>query len=293
MLMTHKYFPESEFYHIFDRRFNEDDIKINYNDQVWDTYRSLALDKNLIIDVLVHERDFLFGTIGCIKNIDRMRRLRNVKSLTRDEFKLEANTVMEDYTFFLLDYNTGVVSVINSKSAPSIKQIVKILHYYAQYDPRIYPIKNHDVPGELKKVTEVGSVSLKFAVPPTKVLGTKTQISILNEFSKNGYDSCEVIFHLDRRNKNRKQPYNIIDQVRKTYDLVKNSDNEFNLEHIKLVATAEEERQQTINLFELYFTKGVQINIDENFTEKDILKSLQLVYNDLKPEIMNNIRLHS
>ncbi|SHH53928.1 hypothetical protein SAMN02745135_01121 [Caloranaerobacter azorensis DSM 13643] len=294
--MQNDYYSESDFYNIFNDRLNKNDIKIN-TDSNWGNYYSCLINNDLVVDILTHTNEYMFATIGKTKNKNVFRRFRNLKNLTHKDLSLDPNTSLEDYTYFLLDYSFGVISVLNTKSAPSIKKFKNILSYYGSMEPHIYPIKNNNIKSKLGKVKEIGGLRLTFAIPPYEILAKQKQnpsFEILNRFRNDGFEKCDLIFYLDRKNPKRKNPKNIIKHVLDTYKLIKESnDNKYKLEKLGLIATLDEEQQQTIDIFELYFTKGVKIEIDNDFSEKNILNLLKSVYNELKGEILGNIRLHS
>lgn len=290
------YFPESAFYEIFDKRFCHVDVKTNI-DPEYGNYSSCFISPNLVVDVLEHERTHLFGTIGCTKSENKLRRIRNKTNLSHSQLVLDSNSILEDYTYFILDYTTGIISVINTKGAPDIKSLKILFSIYPEMDPVIFPIKNKDVHKALDKIVDVEGVTLQFAVPPAELLGTDgygASMEIINQFKQDGFERCELRFRLDSKNPLRKRPKEIIRHVKDTYELVRESGttNAFKLEKLGVIATPEEERQQLINVLELNFTKGVNLRIDENFSENSIKDELMLVYNRLKEELLKNVELH-
>jgi hypothetical protein len=295
-ILRHEYYPENLYFNIFDTRFNLGDIKTN-KDPIWDNYASCRIDNNLIVDILEHQSTHLFGTIGCTKNENRLRRIRNTTNLAHIDFQLDPNTILEDYTFFYMDYLTGIISVLNSKGAPDIKTLKRLLFNDPEMEPDIYPIQNRNVSRALDRIEEVGGIELRFAVPPDELLGDNgmcASMQIINQFKNDGFERCELRLYMDRNNPKRKQPKEIIKHVKETYELVKDSYNNkvYKLEKLGLLATPEDDRQQPINVLELYFTKGVNIKIDEDFSEERIKDALFVVYNNMKEEILQNVGLH-
>ncbi|WP_041700141.1 hypothetical protein [Clostridium sp. BNL1100] len=289
------YFPESTFYKIFDERFNMNDIKAN-KDPDWGPYSSCSICNDHFVDILEHNKTCLFGTIGRTRNEKRQRRIRDITNLAHSELSLAPNTILEDYTYFYMDYFTGIISVMSAKGAPDIKILKNIINHDAELDPEIYAIKNRDVNRSLDKIEEVAAVELSFAVPPEELLGDNklcTSFEIINQFKKDGFERCQLKLYMDSKNPKRKNPHDIINHTKETYKLVNGSfENEYKLEKLELLAKPTDDHQQCINVLELYFTKGMNIKIDENFTEEIIKIALYEAYNTIKAELLENIVLH-
>ena len=109
-----------------------------------DEYKSIDLSPDVlptsiepkeIMDIFDDDK-YLFGRIT--------RKKANNTVIKREYSTLKANNVFEDsevidkgievYTFFILDYEQGILSVVNAKGAPNFKALDALcLHYSAEY----------------------------------------------------------------------------------------------------------------------------------------------------------------
>ncbi len=128
---------------------------INENAIENDGYKSIDISPDIaptsvepkeIIDIFDDEK-YLFGRIT--------RKKANNTVIKRDYSTLKANNVFEDeeakdkgievYTFFILDYEQGILSVVNTKGAPNFKAIDALcLNYCSQYKLNFESIPNEE-----------------------------------------------------------------------------------------------------------------------------------------------------
>lgn len=294
--MKNTYYPESSFSDIFNNRIDKEDIVKN-TDSLWGDFLSYNYNNLLIIDILEYKKEYLFGTLGSPKNEKKMTRIRNIKDMSHVDLKDNDELAFEDYTYFYMDYSVGIISVLNLKGTPNIRALTKIFSDYPIYDPHIYPIKNTNVFGKLNQVTELGGIEMKFNLSPDELLGcngSSAPMSLIKKFKDNGFDSFRIGFFMNskenRENNYKKAMENVLD----TYKLVKDNNEEdiYKLEQLDLRASFDDEKQESINLLELYFTKGINIKVDNDFSEKKIKVLLISAYNSIKNDIFKSISLH-
>lgn len=141
-----------------------------------DEYKSIDLSPDVlptsiepkeIMDIFDDDK-YLFGRIT--------RKKANNTVIKREYSTLKANNVFEDsevidkgievYTFFILDYEQGILSVVNAKGAPNFKALDALcLHYSAEYKLNFESIPNKEGISVLYGATTPSISKLEFEIP--------------------------------------------------------------------------------------------------------------------------------
>lgn len=115
----------SDIKHIFNSIFDE-------NATVVEGRRTLKLQNgNITLDILVNNDNYLFARVG--KETEHYNIVKRDKSTMKAEPVIkneDINTVLEVCTYFLLDYNNGIVGFIFGKSAPTPNALINIITDY-------------------------------------------------------------------------------------------------------------------------------------------------------------------
>lgn len=290
--MTNNLIKEREFYNILDKVIsNSDEVSSDNPNAAYKHYYSIATtDKKVIVDFLTHNRDYLFGSIGNIKEKFVLERIRNLKDLTSERLLLNPENALEAYTYFLLDYKTGIISFINSKSAPNIKYLGTIIQEVdMNYEVNIYPIRNENVQGVINDIKKCSAVEIKVARPPSELLGKKGENALQRAIYKViKQDFQKFSIRLETDNSLKADPGFLNSVIAETYQYAQNDKS---LEKISVTANIKDEVQKTVNLLELYFTKSIKIKVDENFSENDIYSMLMVAYNEIKEDLLCNVHI--
>ena len=108
---------------IFFDVFQQNCVKIS------DNVDAMNIEEKVYIDVLWKENNFLYGRIGRIKENTSIQ-LRDTTTLETEEV-LDSKTAkkkgIEIFTYFLIDFDAGIVCSAYSFGAPSIKNLCKIV----------------------------------------------------------------------------------------------------------------------------------------------------------------------
>lgn len=131
-------------------------------------------DNQVTLDVLSNDGDYLFGRMGRIKENNTMQ-FRHYSTLSTEEV-LDQKTArmkgVEVFTYFLLDYNTGILSMVLGQSAPRARYINNIL---SKYDNEfITDIEAIGDPSIIKQIFNndiLAEIAYTIAVPNSQVLG--------------------------------------------------------------------------------------------------------------------------
>ncbi|MVO71752.1 hypothetical protein GOD95_09900 [Paeniclostridium sordellii] len=161
---------------------NSDDAKnliketINRIGELENNITQLVLDKESLkhranIDIFHNDDDYLFGRVGKLKD--------GKDSLIRDINTLEANSLnpgedkmLEIYTYFLLDYNNGIVGYVQNKSSHKpyiVQNIINSNHENYTMDLRNV-VSGETVRALMKPGSKLGKIEYSFAVPDPRIL---------------------------------------------------------------------------------------------------------------------------
>lgn len=162
----------------------------------FDNILSYKINSNIILDIFIENENGMFATIGNTVSTKLLRRIRNIQTLAYVE--QDAETVLEEYTFFYLDYTTGVITALYSKGAPKLATLTSIFSYDGNYCAHINSIRQKNIKGMLTRTTAISSVGLKFALPPSTCFKTKGETlatSVINKFINQGFENYELILY--------------------------------------------------------------------------------------------------
>lgn len=174
---------------IFDR-YTQNDLTLNANTIFNDVFRancvnanglnSLILDQGennvdrITMDIIRVDDHHLFARVGKTKDIN--------EALIRDTITNEINTVvdvadnehkkLEIFTYFMLDYTTGILGFIGGQSAPNVINLINIINKYSDiYLMEIENIvSNETVRALLTPGSVISKLNYNFRVPSIEIL---------------------------------------------------------------------------------------------------------------------------
>lgn len=131
-------------------------------------------DNQVTLDVLSNGGDYLFGRMGRIKENNTMQ-FRHYSTLSTEEV-LDQRTArmkgIEVFTYFLLDYNTGILSMVLGQSAPRARYINNILNKYDnEFIADIEAIGDPSIIKQIFNNDILAEIAYTIAVPNSQVLG--------------------------------------------------------------------------------------------------------------------------
>lgn len=153
-------------------------------------YKSIDISPNIspesvepkeVIDFF-EDQKYLFGRI-CRKKLNNAIIKRDYSTLEADEVFTDAESRrqgIEVFTFFLYDYNKGIVSIVNTKGAPGTRSLEKAVDIYnPQYSLEFINIPNEEGIRVLysSEFPEISKIEFELPAPNAeflqKVLGLK------------------------------------------------------------------------------------------------------------------------
>lgn len=265
--------------------------RLGCNIQSYESFdiKSYKIDNNTLLDIYNEDNQGILATIGNTSSSKLLRRMRNIETL--EYIEQDAKTVLEEYTFFYLNYSTGVITTLYSKGAPRLTALNTIFSYDGNYIPHIKPIRQKNIKGMLTRTTALASIGLKFALPPSSCFSMNKETAsadVVNRFLEQGFEDYELILYNHSPERKKSNLSEVIDSLIDTYEYAKSNDTP--LKRIDVTFSQSESRQQTVNLLELMLTLQIGIKIDDNFSEQTIFDILSSAFEQKKQDIMQNIR---
>lgn len=135
---------------------------------------SFALEKGsnqVTFDFINFDDKYVFARLGRINDKNAIQ-IRNKLTYVPKGINTGANEDIEIYTYFLLDFNTGIISFISSMYAPSINKLRRLDDIYDlnNYKFNVYPIVNKEAIAEVMKKEFITKFDIDVAVPTDEVL---------------------------------------------------------------------------------------------------------------------------
>lgn len=158
---------------IFDEVFNSTGVK------VFGGIKSIEIESpssKIYIDKKWENDNYLYGSIGRIKENNSIQIRDFVTCETSDvlDSSLIDKRGLEVFTYFLMDYKTGIVCAVKNLGAPSIRTLCEIIKKKGEeYDAVTKPIFNIG-PEKIEKLMKCDilySIDMSHAIPDPSVLG--------------------------------------------------------------------------------------------------------------------------
>lgn len=244
-----------------------------------------------VVEVVEYSNHQLFGKIGKQNGADTVA-LRDQQTLETEEVPMTDTQALELYTYFLLDFETGIISYIGIGGSPKISAIRGLFDFGLMEEgilSRIAAIMTHDILNTVMRKRVISKLEVTVAVPSDAVLGEQLGLP-RSDFD----DICNVQARTATfkivANRNR----NFLRSNSKLGDLVAAVHEKFGDRLLKLSVSAKDdgETTQPYNLLEYCFAKTVPLGTNDQVVLKleDYRSALYLTYNRNKEELQRYIR---
>jgi hypothetical protein len=245
-----------------------------------------------IIEIISYNKHMVFAKIG-MQNASNTVALRDQKTLESEKVPMRESQLLELYTYFLIDFSTGVLAYIGINGAPKISAIQSLFNsYYTdtdKYEARISSIITRDVLKTLTKKGTISKIEFSVAIPSDDILsevmgvGEKAYDSIRNV--KEGTITYKIVAP---RNRNI---FSSSDKLGELMDKVKSKHGD-RLKGFRVNAKDAGEGIQTYDLLEYNFTKIVSLGDGDysKLTEEEFKVALTAIYKSNIEELLEYIR---
>lgn len=135
---------------------------------------SFVLEKGnnqVTFDFIDFNKDYVLARLGRVSDKNAIQ-IRNTVTYIPKGINTSTNEEIEVYTYFLLDFNTGIISFISSMYAPSILKLknLECIYDLKNFKFNIYPIVNKEAIKDVMKKQYVTKFDVEVAVPTDEIL---------------------------------------------------------------------------------------------------------------------------
>lgn len=250
----------------------------------------VTVSNDYVIEISEYNEHILYAKIGQQNNASTVA-LRDKETLETTGVPMTDTQLLELFTFFMIDFETGVVAYVGLNGAPKLSAIRGLFDDVLlnfNIHTKLSIIMTDDVLNLLTKKDIISKITLSVAVPDDEILSDVVGLP------KNDFDMLENVRTktatyklVAQRNKNiLKSNSKLIDLI--TYIREKFGDN---LKGIHVNAKNIGESTQTYDLLNYKFTKKVNINEHNGYyySEQELIEILRKTYNNNKNDLLKYI----
>lgn len=234
-----------------------------------------SIEPKEVMDIFDDDK-YLFGRIA--------RKKANNTVIKRDYSTLKADNIFEEYevadkgievyTFFILDYEKGILSVVNTKGAPNFKALDALCQYYhTEYEFNFESIPNEDGISVLygAAVPEISKFEFEIPAPNAEFLQAVLGLDedIIGEMIQNNVYSSVITL--------KAMPYHKLlskkEKVKAVLDILINKKRNYSKAIIR--GKSESFGSRNFDLHAKYFTYPIEVKKSRTIQGKEVEYSLQ------------------
>ncbi len=224
-------------------------------------------------DIKEKNNRYIFGTFCKEENFenDLLLQKRNTQNNSTGPYTQNPDEVVERFTYFLIEYNTGSMVAIHNQKLPRINRLLpEFIWNTTNYEMKlsIYPYMIEDLENHLKKFNKCKDLVLTFH----------------KSSASNDYAPLPQVLDGTCDYDTYKIQFGIKSNTRGFFNKLSSLKNDSNCKGISITALNEYGLEDTINLMETVLTKkvGIELNTDMVFNTERIkttlLRELSLVF---------------
>lgn len=243
-------------------------------------------NNDYVIEAYEYSNHILVARIGQQNTADTVA-LRDYETLESEDVPMSANQLLELYTFFMIDFDTGILSYIGLNGAPklsAIKQLFDDVLSDRSIVAKLSVIMTDDVLGLLTRKDTISKITLSVAIPDDEILSEVVGLS-KKDFDLLGNVKTKTVTIKLVANKNK----NILKSSNELGTFIERIKERFgdSVQHINVNAKNSDEKTQTYDLMQYNFTKKVEISgINSGFSQNELIEILKTTYNTNKYDLI-------
>ena len=265
----------------------------------------ILVDENLVNDSLVAKEvpyqqtlevidfnnKYLFGRLGKAKGSTFVQ-LRNKTTLKTSEVAKNKTQNIEIYTYFYLDFETAIITFIDTLFAPRITILNNLINRYAEDNTlktKVFPILREDLVQIINEKRVISNIQFSVALPSDNILdmtGIGLSRKEFDKIYKDNLKTRKVTIKLIAVNSQSIlqgiQASKIADFISSIFNESQGDVNEF-----KIKTKDNNEQLKEYDILKKRITEKVKM---EYSNEQEILTKLQKVYQGKKNQLLNYTR---
>lgn len=243
-------------------------------------------NNDYVIEAYEYSNHILVARIGQQNTADTVA-LRDYETLESEDVPMSDNQLLELYTFFMIDFETGILSYVGLSGAPKLSAIKQFFDDVLSSQcivAKISVIMTDDVLGLLTRKDTISKITLSVALPDDEILSEVVGLSKKDfDMLDNVKTRTATIKLVANKNKNILKSSNELETF---IERIKEKFGD-SVQHININAKNSDERTQTYDLMEYNFTKKVEINGKySGFSQNELIEVLKTTYNTNKRDLI-------
>lgn len=243
-------------------------------------------NNDYVIEAYEYSNHILVARIGQQNTADTVA-LRDYETLESEDVPMSANQLLELYTFFMIDFETGILSYIGLNGAPklsAIKQLFDESLSDRSIVAKLSVIMTDDVLDLLTRKDTISKITLSVAIPDDEILSEVVGLSKKDfDFLGNIKTKTATFKLVASKNKNLLKSNNelgtLIGRIKERFG--------DSVQHINVNAKNIDEKTQTYDLMNYNFTKKVEISGNKSgFSQDKLIEILKTTYNTNKRDLI-------
>ena len=245
-----------------------------------------------VIEIISYNNNIAFAKIG-LQNDASTFALRDQSTLESENVPMSESQLLEVYTYFLIDFSTGIIAYVGINGAPRISAIQSLFnkYYCAENNSEcvVVSIMTRDVLKIIKRKSKISKILLTVAVPSNNILNEVTGETRNDFYALQNVKTSTIQYTVVAlRNSN------IFSNSSNLSEFMANVKSKFgdNLKNVSVNAKDDDGPTQTYDLLEYNFTQKVSLvdSNSEKLSEDDFREALMKTYNSNKKELLEFIR---
>lgn len=244
--------------------------------------------KPIMLDVLEHTDEFLFARLNRKRPNNSMQK-RNYNTyqttdvLAPDEL---GNSGVELFTYCILGYSHGILSIVNSKGAPSAGALARVFSCYNnRFSLETEGIPNQDLINELLegRAPEINRVQVDIAQPSAQILESVFGFNENEILAEMGRNASSLVFEVKPEFRGALSYDPTI--ISRLIDVLRRNRGQYN----SVVVSGKKDtgdRQRQYDLYEEYFKYPINVSEYRQENGQKIEREKELIQQDFRANMM-------
>ncbi|MGN0350559.1 MAG: hypothetical protein ACI4ES_02825, partial [Roseburia sp.] len=261
------------FQEIFNRESRNSALKLTYEDT-----------EPMMLDILEDTNEYLFARLNRKRPNNSMQKRNYTTYLTSDVLQPDeiGSNGVELFTYCILGYSHGILSIVNSKGAPSEGALARVFsRYNNRFSLETEAIPNQDLINELinGRAPEINKVQVEIAQPDAQILQELFGFNDKEVLQAVGQNTSSIVFEVKPDFRGAlSDDVNTITRLVRAFQQNRNRYNSVVLSGKKSAG----ERQRQYDLYEEYFKYPISVSEYRQENGQKIEREKELILRDYK-----------
>lgn len=266
------------FQEIFNRESRNSALKLTYEDT-----------EPMMLDILEDTNEYLFARLNRKRPNNSMQKRNYNTYLTTDVLQPDeiGSNGVELFTYCILGYSHGILSIVNSKGAPNEGALARVFsRYNNRFSLETEAIPNQDLINELinGRAPEINKVQIDIAQPDAQILQELFGFNDAEVLEAVGQNTSSIVFEV--KPNFRGALSNDVNVITRLVRALQQNHNRYN----SVVLSGKKstgERQRQYDLYEEYFKYPINVSEYRQENGQKTEREKELILRDYKGNMMN------